>query len=441
MPRGLDADQCYHFASSHDDVLFCRNTKSWLVVIGGQWNPTKAMTPPVVMPFEDPRKESWSLDENLKPLSNTYQYGGAAVVLHQYLFMTGGAHTYPASSNDSLNEAHSSSSGKNTVSNAAWRFNSVTLKCEQMTNMIVARKYHVAFLYKETILVAGGKNDSKKSLSSTEIYTIKNNSWELGPYMPNSLMLLAGCSYKEQAYISGGLMVKKHKEVSSKKFYKYDLTLNEWIQKAPMSSERCEHVMCSTSAGIYVVGGAQIYRPSSERASTTINHITKPEFYDTAKDQWTVLRLDKLDLRVCKPSVVVQAEKIYVLGGLVYEDPDSYPNNRMVNTIKCLNTQTNTMSKVSARLPFQIMDAIMAVMPLPSNKEEEYSPDRHDGYDDYLSIDDNDDDERSNTAYTDTGRSATDSYRSPHSSPETNSDSFSEDTWHGSDVDVESIDD
>ncbi len=41
--------------------------------------------------------------------------------------------------------------------------------------------------------MAGGKNDAKKSLSSTEIYNIKENSWEIGPYLPGGLAHLAGC--------------------------------------------------------------------------------------------------------------------------------------------------------------------------------------------------------------------------------------------------------
>ena len=337
------------------------------------------MTPPVVVPFDDPRREIWSIDDNLKPLSNTYQDGGAAVALNHYLYLTGGDHTYPASSNDSMSEAHSgSSNGRHTVSNAVWRFNSVELKCEQMTNMMVARKYHTSFLHKETIIVAGGKNDAKKSLSSTEIYTIKENSWELGPYLSGGLLLLAGCSHKDQAYISGGLIIKKQKEFSSKKLFKYDTILKDWIEKASMHTDRCEHVMGSTKTGIFLLGGRQIYRNRNESYDTSLFHVNNPECYDTANNQWTNI---KVEIRASKLSMIVQNEKIYVLGGVQF-DENSDRNYQRLHTVKCLNTETKTLEKTCTRLPFRIENAVMAFMPLPSNKEDEDQTDRGDGYDD-----------------------------------------------------------
>ncbi len=48
------------------------------------------MTPPVVVPFDDPKKEIWSIDNNLKPMSNTYQEGGAGVTISHYLYVMGG---------------------------------------------------------------------------------------------------------------------------------------------------------------------------------------------------------------------------------------------------------------------------------------------------------------------------------------------------------------
>ena len=356
------------------------------------------MTPPVVVPFDDPRREIWSIDDNLKPFSNTYQDGGATIALNHYLYVAGGVHTYPASSNDSMSEAHSSSNGRHTVSNAVWRFNSVELKCEQMTNMMVARKYHTAFLHKETIIVAGGKNDAKKSLSSTEIYTIKENTWELGPYLPGGLLLLAGCSHKDQAYISGGLLVKKHKEVSTRKFFKYDTILKDWIDKAPMVHERCEHVIGSTQAGIFVLGGRQLYRNRTDHYDTSVQHIANPECYDTASNQWTVV---KVDIRTCKPSAIVKNDKIYVLGGIHYDDNRDH-NYQRLGSVKCLNTETKSLEKMSTKLPFRIEDAIMAILPLPSNKDDEEQPDRGDGDDDYdihsdSTADHNDDNSRSNS--------------------------------------------
>ena len=395
----------------------CRNTKSWLVVIGGQWDHTRCMTPPVVVPFDDPRKEIWSIDDNLKPFSNTYQDGGATVALNHYLYVAGGGHTYPASSNDSMSEAHSSSSGRHTVSNAVWRFNSVELKCEQMTNMMVARKGHTAFLYKDTIIVAGGKNDAKKSLSSSEIYTIKENTWELGPYLPCGLLLLAGCSHKDQAYISGGLLVKKHKEVSSKKFFKYDTILKDWIEKAPMLHERCEHVMRSTQAGIFILGGRKVYRNRNDHYDASVMHILNPECYDTANNQWTII---KVDIRVCKPAAIVQKEKIYVLGGINYDDHHDRNYQRLAS-MKCLNTETKALEKTSAKLPFKIEDAIMAILPLPSNKDDEEQPDRGDDDDDFdihsdTTSNHNDDRSRSNSpnSYSPYASSAGSYYNSYH---------------------------
>lgn len=363
------------------------------------------MTPPVVLPFDDPRREIWSIDDQLKPLSNTYQNGGASAALNHFLYICGGVHTYPASSNDSMSEAHSSSSSstKHTVSNAVWRFNSVELKCEQMTNMMVARKYHTAFLHKETIIVAGGKNDAKKSLSSTEIYTIKENTWELGPYLPGGLLLLAGCSHKDQAYISGGLLIRKHKDVTSKKFLKYDTILKEWIEKAPMLHERCEHVLGSTPAGIYAVGGVQLYKRHGYY-ETSLTHIAHPECYDTASNQWTVI---KVDIRACKPSLIIQTDKLYLLGGIQYDDNPDRGYSR-ISSVKCLNTLTNTLDKTSHRLPFRIEDAITAILSLPSNKDDDDAPgdSRDDGYDFNSESSggvggnhDDDDDTRSNSSY------------------------------------------
>ena len=336
------------------------------------------MTPPVVVPFDDPRREIWSVDDNLKPLSNTYYDGAATVALNHYLYLTGGVHTYPASSNDSMSEAHSSSNTRRTISNAVWRFNSVELKCEQMTNMMVARKDHTAFLHKETIIVAGGKNDAKRSLSSTEIYTIKENTWELGPYLSGGLVLLAGCSHKDHAYISGGLIVKKQKEFSSKKLFKYDTILKDWIEKTAMITDRCEHVMASTKSGIFVLGGRQVYR--NGRYDTSLFHVNNPECYDTASNQWTVI---KVEIRGSRLSMIVQNEKIYVLGGALFEDNHDHDRNyQRLHTVKCLNTETKTLEKSAARLPFRIENAVMAIMPLPSNKDDEDQTDRGDGYDD-----------------------------------------------------------
>lgn len=370
-----------------------------MVVIGGQWDYTKLlMTPPMVVPFEDPKREEYSIDDNMKPLSNTYQDGGAAVCLNHYLFITGGVHTYPASSNDAMSEAHSSSNNKQNVSNTMWRLNSVELRCEQMTNMMVARKFHAAFLHKETIVVAGGKNDAKKSLCSTEIYTIKENSWELGAYLPSALISLAGCSHKDHAYVSGGMLVKKHRENSTKKFYKYDVILKEWIEKASMLHERCEHAMASTAHGIFVLGGVQLYRHDYDNRSHP-SHISNPEHYDTGADQWTAI---KVELYVARSSAIIRNDKIYLVGGREYKDDDRRRDFderdqefHRLNNIKCFDTQTKSLQKMSIRFPIRIEDSIMAVMPLPSNRDYEENRDEEDddAFDDNYDSNDQDDDD------------------------------------------------
>ena len=41
--------------------------------------------------------------------------------------------------------------------------------------------------------------------------------------------------------------------------------LKEWVEKASMLKERCEHVMASTEFGIFVVGGIHLYQRRDDR--------------------------------------------------------------------------------------------------------------------------------------------------------------------------------
>ena len=100
-------------------------------------------------------------------------------------------------------------------------------------------------------------------------------------------------------------------------------------------------------------------------------------------------------MRTSKASLIVQNEKIYILGGIQYED--NYSRNiQRLGSIKIFNTQTKSLEKTTARLPFHIEDAIMTILPLPARREEEEedpnNPDDHNGshYSPYGSHDDDD---------------------------------------------------
>uniref|UniRef100_A0A7N4P3D6 Kelch like family member 13 n=1 Tax=Sarcophilus harrisii TaxID=9305 RepID=A0A7N4P3D6_SARHA len=112
----------------------------------------------------------------------------------------------------------------------------------------------------------------------------------------------------------------------------FDPDTDKWIQKAPMTTVRGLHCMCTVGEKLYVIGGNHF------RGTSDYDDVLSCEFYSPALDQWTPIAAmlrGQSDV-----GVAVFENKIYVVGGY------SWNNRCMVEIVQKYDPEKDEWHKV-----------------------------------------------------------------------------------------------
>lgn len=112
----------------------------------------------------------------------------------------------------------------------------------------------------------------------------------------------------------------------------FDPDTDKWTQKAPMTTVRGLHCMCTVGDKLYVIGGNHF------RGTSDYDDVLSCEYYSTTLDQWTPIAAmlrGQSDV-----GVAVFENKIYVVGGY------SWNNRCMVEIVQKYDPEKDEWHKV-----------------------------------------------------------------------------------------------
>ncbi len=109
--------------------------------------------------------------------------------------------------------------------------------------------------YSDTVDSYCACSDGKDS-DSAFMYSISDNTWKAIEKLPIKASFASACFFKGMVFYSGGNFVNDQNDaLTSDKVYAFDPNANMWLTKAPMTIERCDHLMEALEDYIYVLGG------------------------------------------------------------------------------------------------------------------------------------------------------------------------------------------
>ena len=127
------------------------------------------------------------------------------------------------------------------------------------------------------IYVMGGYPSTRITSRAVQVYDIANNSWQLGPQLPQPNNHGMAASVNGKIYLIGGQLTDEQEGATAvNTVYELDPAVGAWVQKASMPTARSGGVAVAHGGRIYVAGG-RVPRGSDFAA------------YDPATNQWEVL--------------------------------------------------------------------------------------------------------------------------------------------------------
>ncbi|MGC9343418.1 MAG: Kelch repeat-containing protein, partial [Bacteroidales bacterium] len=177
-----------------------------------------------------------------------------------------------------------------------------------------------ACLVGDKIYAFGGSRVSGESLTafdSLHIYDIQSNSWEKGQCLPVEIGYFAADTINGKVYVAGG-GGSGYSIFNS--LYEYDPELDNWTEKASMSTSRWGTFARSWKGKLYVFGG---YAGSDWTISRTI------EVYDPETDEWT--NLSSAITPRTSGSMFLLDGKLYVIGGYYNPSSTSYNHTKIIS--------------------------------------------------------------------------------------------------------------
>ena len=138
----------------------------------------------------------------------------------------------------------------------------------------------------------------------------------------------AGTVYGGLMYISGGIT----HDTFQNELMCFDPDTDKWTQKAPMTTVRGLHCMCTVGDKLYVIGGNHF------RGTSDYDDVLSCEYYSPTLDQWTPIAAmlrGQSDV-----GVAVFENKIYVVGGY------SWNNRCMVEIVQKYDPEKDEWHKV-----------------------------------------------------------------------------------------------
>ncbi|XP_005091272.1 kelch-like protein 9 [Aplysia californica] len=123
---------------------------------------------------------------------------------------------------------------------------------------------------------------TRDDVALCETYNPRTNEWILISSLPGNRSQLAGTSYGNSVFVSGG--IQESEEQVLQDFYRYDPILDTWEKKADMLVPRADHSMFLWEGQVHVMGGWYLDAGTNRRVmATTI------DCYDSDSDSWGVV--------------------------------------------------------------------------------------------------------------------------------------------------------
>ena len=238
--------------------------------------------------------------------------GHCSLMLNDYIYCIGG---------DNKNRPYS------VRTNSVLRLNSKkqTSDWEQVAPMNKKRGFLGAAVYGDVIVVAGGEDENKILLVSTEVYQTSFNEWRIISALKQQRSSHALVSCDGYLYAIGGWSGSNF--LSSVE--RLDDLKGEWINTKTMQTPRGAFAAVNCDGLVYAMGG----RFSNQKSST----LKTVEKYDPSTNKWKYV--SNMNFKRCAHAACALRNKIYVVGGL---DADG----KVVTQIECYDPTHDTWSIV-----------------------------------------------------------------------------------------------
>lgn len=133
---------------------------------------------------------------------------------------------------------------------------------QQMASLPNERYRSASAVVGDNLVLIGGQINqpgNQKALSSALQYSFTSNTWKEFPSFPQEVVLAAACAHKGTVYVCGGkahtFAAKPGENLYYSQMNACNTTTGKWVQLAPMSGARSQHVMFNMGSHIYVTGG------------------------------------------------------------------------------------------------------------------------------------------------------------------------------------------
>ena len=183
---------------------------------------------------------------------------------------------------------------------------------EEIAPMLVQRQGMAASMFRNMIVVAGGRDDPNSILNSAEIYDVSQNQWQAISSLNQKRFRHMLVTCEDCVYALGG----NNERVSLSSVEKLSDINGEWQVVKPMSTSRFAFAAVTCEGKIYAIGGFK----------KGYGVLKSVERYCPQSNEW--VRVRSMNHKRRGYSACVLQGKIYVAGGLGI-------NNREVNSIEC----------------------------------------------------------------------------------------------------------
>uniref|UniRef100_A0A8C9F1I9 BACK domain-containing protein n=1 Tax=Pavo cristatus TaxID=9049 RepID=A0A8C9F1I9_PAVCR len=280
-----------------------RSDSTHLVTLGGVLRQQLVVSKELRM--YDEKAHEW---KSLAPMdAPRYQHGIA--VIGNFLYVVGGQSNYDTK-------------GKTAV-DTVFRFDPRYNKWMQVASLNEKRTFFHLSALKGHLYAVGGRNAAGELGKHLKYDSFVGLGSAVLPHEWRERVEFVGMQL-----LSGGIT----HDTFQKELMCFDPDTDKWTQKAPMTTVRGLHCMCTVGDKLYVIGGNHF------RGTSDYDDVLSCEYYSTTLDQWTPIAAmlrGQSDV-----GVAVFENKIYVVGGY------SWNNRCMVEIVQKYDPEKDEWHKV-----------------------------------------------------------------------------------------------
>lgn len=197
-----------------------------------------------------------------------------------------------------------------------------------------------------SIYILAGFNSNKAATRSFFKYDISKNTWKSLATLPIERHHITISYANSKIYAIGGYYGDLFDWTIKDDIFEFDSLTNTWLTFDKMLSARAEHISAVVDGKIYIIGGTDQFRSTSN----------KNEMYDPSTKTWTVK--SKMPTARNSAARVVINEKIYVIAGRYKPEGGQITN---LSSFEVYDTKNDQWS-ILADLPIKSGGLMAAVL-------------------------------------------------------------------------------